>query len=196
MISLGSLVNGLDFSAGGSVTSTFSRVIANEFRFGVDFTRREYDGTSLLGTGIVDGGLGFGTDPTLPGKFRTSALRARNTLHFTLPHHWIKVGAAAMLSFYDQTYAHALGGDFVFGGPGELAATRGAFSQAIGGTPIADFNTQQYSGFLQDLWTAAPGLEITLGLRYDYERLDRDEVPLNQGWLALSAGSKSGQLPM
>ncbi len=62
----------------------------------------------------------------------------------------------------------------------------GVFSQTVGSTPIGDFTTQQYSIYLQDLWSAAPGLDILLGLRYEYEHRDKDAIRLAEAWLQLT----------
>ena len=186
LASLASEIDGLDYSAGGSLASTFSAGVSNEFQVGFDVTRREYAGTSLLGTGIVDGGLGFGTDPTVPADFKTLALGARETLHLTFPNHRFKIGLAATYIDYDQKYSHASGGVFDFSGVEDFSRLEGVFGQTVGSTPIGDFTTQQYSIYLQDLWSAAPGLDILVGLRYEYEHRDKDAIRLAEAWLQLT----------
>ncbi|NIM61250.1 MAG: TonB-dependent receptor, partial [Acidobacteria bacterium] len=45
--------------------------------------------------------------------------------------------------------------------------------------PFAEFSNQQFSLFLQDTWNASRGLDVMLGLRYDLEQLDDEEVNRN-----------------
>ena len=57
------------------------------------------------------------------------------------------------------------------------------FVQSLPLSPAAQFSVGEYGLFVQDLVTAAPGLELLIGRRYDHEALPQDKVALNQGWL-------------
>ena len=181
--SLGSKLEGLDLSTAGMLASRLSAVVSNELRLGIDRTEREYTGTSVTGTRIVDGGLAFGTDPTVPGKFDQLTARLYETLHFTTPRHQLKIGVGATFLSVEQRYTFGNGGGFAFAGVNEFAGTLGSFGVATGTAPFGKFRNWQIAAYLQDTWTAAPGLDVLLGLRYEYERLDRDAVTQNVDWL-------------
>jgi hypothetical protein len=184
--SLGSVVDGWDLSGGATLSSIFSALVSQELRLSVDRSSREYTGTSVPGTRIVDGGLGYGTDPAIQGEFEQLEMRARETLHLTLPRHQLKFGASGFLASVDQRYSQSRGGEFIFAGADEFARLEGTFKQMIGAPPFAKFQNWGFGLFLQDAWSAAPGLQVLVGLRYDYLRLDRAEVQRNIEWEELT----------
>lgn len=181
--SLGSRVEGNDISFAVSLSSVFTRWLGQELRFGIDRSERNYTGSPLTGTRIVDGGLAFGTDPVFPGEFERMAVHLSETLHFISRRHQIKFGLAATFESFEQRYAHGQDGIFTFAGPSEFAALEGNFAIAAGSAPFAEFSNQQFSIFLQDTWNASRGLDVMLGLRFDLERLDDEEVNRNEDWL-------------
>ncbi len=181
--SLGSRVKGADLSAAATLTSSFSRSISQELRVGIARGEREYSGTPVPATRIVDGGLGFGTDPTIPGEFERLALHFSETIHYFRGRHRLKAGVATRFESVRQRYTYARGGIFSFAGPDEFAGLRGAFEIAGGPSPLAEFSSFQIAAFLQDSWNAAPGLDVQFGIRYEFEHLDDGEVRLNLDWL-------------
>lgn len=181
--SLGTKVDAIDLSAGATLASRFSKKFYNELRVGFERTDRDYMTTSPPGTRIIDGGLAFGMDPTLPGEFLKFALRGSETLHFTIANHQFKGGIGALFTSYEQRYTWANSGEFGFGSVADFENLSGQFGQATGAPPFAKFRNWQLAFYIQDVWTAAPGLEVLLGLRYEHERLDSAAVALNQEWL-------------
>ena len=181
--SLGSQVEGIDLSTSGTLTSRFSSIFSQELRLGIDRTEREYTGTEVLGTRIVDGGLAFGTDATVPGKFDQLTARLYWTLHARLNRHRLKGGVGGTYLSAEQRYAYATGGEFAFSGVDEFASAVGAFGKTGGTAPFGKYINWQFAAYLQDLWQAAPGLEVLLGLRWEYERLDREAIRQNEDWL-------------
>ncbi|MGD8868657.1 MAG: TonB-dependent receptor [Gemmatimonadales bacterium] len=182
--SLGSKLSGLDLAGGATLASTLSSLVSNELRVGVERSDRDYDPTDPTGTLILDGGLAFGQDPLLPAEFKRFAVRASETLHLNLGAHQLKGGVSGLYTSFEQRYTFARDGLFAFGGTDEFAGLRGAYIEATGSAPVAKFRNWQIGLYVQDFWTAAPGLDVTLGLRYEREDLDRDAVRLNQVWLA------------
>ncbi len=181
--SLGSRVEGYDISLAASLNSVLTGWLAQELRFGVERSERTYTGAPLTGTRMVDGGLAFGTDPVFPGDFERMAVHLRETLHLISGRHQVKLGLAATFESFEQRYAHGRSGIFTFAGPSEFAALEGSFAIAARSAPFAEFSNQQYSIFVQDTWNPTRGLDVTLGLRYDHERLDDEEVTRNDLWL-------------
>jgi hypothetical protein len=183
LVSLGSVVDGWDLSTAGIFTSRFGSVVSQELRAGVDRSERQYKSTPLLGTRVVDGGLGFGTDPALPAEFRRLTVRGSETLHFNFKRHQLKLGLSGTFESFEQRYSHARGGEFGFAGTDEFAGLAGTFEKATGSAPFAEFQSWALGAYLQDVWSAARGLAVQLGFRYDYEALDQDAVRLNTAWL-------------
>jgi hypothetical protein len=63
------------------------------------------------------------------------------------------------------------GGIYLFGSLGDFfAAQPDSFVQNFG-NPATDFAVTSYGGFVQDHWSARPGLTLDLGVRYDFEHL-------------------------
>jgi len=181
--SLGSKLEGTDLSTAGLLASRLSSVVSQELRVGIDRTQREYTGTDVPGTRIVDGGLAFGTDPAVPGKFDQLTARFYYTLHLALARHAVKVGLGLTHLSAEQRYSYANGGDFAFAGVDEFAGALGSFEQASGTAPFGKFSNWQFAFYVQDTWHAAPGLDVLVGLRYEHERLDSDQLALNEEWL-------------
>jgi hypothetical protein len=181
--SLGSNVDGLDLSAAATLASRLGSVVSQELRLGVERSERDYWGSPLTGTRIVDGGHDFGTDPAFAGEFERLALRASGTMHLALGRHRLKLGLDGLYTSHEQRYTHTRQGEFSFAGADEFAGLQGTFTQAVGSPPFAKFRNWQLALYVQDTWLLAPELEVLLGLRYEYERLDRDEVRRNEAWL-------------
>ncbi len=184
--SLGSEIEALDFSASAMLSSTFG-IVAQELRFGIESTHRDYrvSATSLLNTEIVDGGFAFGVDPTLPGEFDLTTFRGSQALYLPIGPHRLKFGVAASTSSVDQRYAHGQSGEYFFAGVPEFAGVEGAFSE-LNDVRASDFSVQQFGTFLQDTWSVIPGFDLVFGLRWEFEQIPDDEVRLNQEWLDLS----------
>ncbi len=180
--SLGAELEGLDIAGAATLASRFSNLISQELRVGVESSNRDYKGTGPPTTRIVDGGLAFGNDPTLPGKFERLALRASETLHLSVPKHQLKVGIAGLYTSNDQRYAYASAGEYMFGGVGEFDRLEGVYGGAVGTAPVAKFKNWQLAAYVQDVWTAVPSLDVLLGLRYEYEVLDREAIRRNEDW--------------
>lgn len=180
---LGVPLDGIDLSAAATLTSTLSRRVAQEFRLGAETTTRDYGGVSLPGTSVAEGGLAFGADPTLPGRFRRIAVLGSETLHLAAGMHRFKLGAGASVAAFEQRYEELRSGEFAFASVDELARRRGAFTQSTGPVTTAKFSVPSLAAYVQDTWTAAPGFDLSVGLRYELERLPRGNVERDTAWL-------------
>jgi hypothetical protein len=182
----GAIMEGRDLAGAATLTTEFDRRRAMEVRVSYERSLRAYDleeGLSVPNTRLVLGGFAVGGDAGLPGRFEHSALRLSQTLHIRTGRHHFKAGLAGAWSSYDHTYAYGRAGEFTFADAAAFEAGRGAFVQAIGALPVTRFNVPRYGIFAQNLWRAAPGLEVTAGLRYDAEWWPDDQVQLNALWL-------------
>ncbi len=179
---LGTEVTGSDVSVGAGLTSHLSPVIVSELRVGLEVLNREYTSTGISGTQFSGGPVAFGTDPSLLGNFDRVAFQASEIIHFFAGLHRFKFGGAATLASNTYAYDFRPSGVFNFSGVNEFAQLQGGFRGADGVLPAAEFTTSQFGGFIQDRWTAAPGLDITFGFRVDVELLSDDDIALDQTW--------------
>jgi len=180
--SLGAKVEGYDFSAGATLASRLKRWLTSELRVGLNRTDRDFNTAAPPTTRIVDGGLAFGIDPTLPAQLERLTINVSETLNLTLGRHLLKIGFGTRFDSNSQRYAYGRDGIFTFAGLDEFRQGEGVFSIAGGTARMAEFDNWQWSVYLQDTWAAAPGLELTGGIRYDKENLDDGAVPLNTDW--------------
>jgi hypothetical protein len=192
--SLGSTLQATDVSAEAWLTSRPSTKTALEVRLSMDGSTRDYRAPAIAGTTIVDGGLSFGADDALPGRFQRTDVRIGGTGHLSAGPHQFKLGIGLAFATHKQTYAAGTGGRFVFAGDSEFALGQGLFTQTVGPLPATSFSLPQTSLYVQDLWTAAPGLELLLGLRYDGEQWPQSSIILNQAWKT-SAGLTNTDIP-
>lgn len=191
---LGSVLNGRDYSFLVNLNSILSRIVTQEFRVSFTGSRRDYDGANVVPTRIVDAGLSFGGDPSLAADMHRSTFHVGEVIHVTIPNHQVKVGGAFSLATFDNTFADEFEGAFAFAGTGEFSASRGVFNQTVGPPPIAKFRSLDFGGFAQDRWSAAPGLDLLFGFRFDDEDLPQDEIRPNDSLIAIT-GLNNADVP-
>ncbi len=182
LASLESEVDGNDVSAAAALTSQLSNNVALDFRLGVEVSSRDFTGDELPASILIDGPVAFGTDPTIPGRFKRVGFFTSETARIRAGQHRFKVGFAVDVGSHDQTYDPGRGGTFMFSGLSEFARGEALFDQSVGPRTAAQFTLPRFAGFLQDRWTASPGLEIQGGLRIDADVVPQDDIPLNEEW--------------
>jgi hypothetical protein len=175
-----------DLGLGATLTNVLGPAFALELRVGFEIGRQEYFGSDTALTLTADGPAAWGTDPSLPGRFQRTGVRASETVHITAGVHRLKLGGGASFGSYEDTYAFSRTGAFAFGRPDDLLAVDGGFAQTVGREPIASFSNYEFGWFLQDRWTIAPGADMILGFRMDWERVDREALVRNQQLFARS----------
>ena len=180
--SLGASLEGKDFLTAGTLTSVFGPQIASEFRFGIESSEREMTRAGFAATGIVDGGLRFGADASLPGQFKRTTVRVGETAYFTQGPHLFKAGLGLAFASFDHRYGAGRGGEFWVAGPAEFESRTGVFTQAVGSIPAAQFSTTTLAAYVQDTWTVSPGFDLQVGVRYEWEQLPDGKVTVNAAW--------------
>ena len=186
-ITLRPRVSGRDISAGGSVRTLFADAWVNELRAGFGTSRREYrmDADIPL-TRLAQSGAGFGTDPLFPGDFQQTRLDVSDALTYATSDNAFKVGGTVSTTSYDRTYLYGTAGEYRFGGPVQLTLGDGAYYEAVGAAPSASFNAPSFGAFAQDRWSAAPGLDVIAGMRFDVEKLPQSDVVTDPLWAGLT----------
>src|SRR5205814_10095114 len=95
---------------------------------------------------------------------------------------YLKAGVQFAFKTFEQTYADARSGVFVFGDSADFAARRGGFWQALDALPLSQFKTSNIAGFLQGLFRPTATLDLTVGLRYEQEHIPTGDIRPNTGW--------------
>jgi hypothetical protein len=185
-VGLGARHTSWDLGLGATLTNVLGSAVALELRVGFEIGRQEYLGSDTALTVTSSVPAAWGTDPALPGQFRRTGARATETIHFTAGAHRVKLGGGGSFAAHQDTWAWARGGAFAFGSTDDLLAVRGGFVQTVGREPIAKFNTYEFGWFFQDRWAAASGAELVVGMRMDWERVDRGALVPNPTLLALT----------
>ncbi len=179
---------GMDLSGAATLASQLSPALAQEARVGVDVSRRDrsaeaedgFPATSIAAAGLMLGSGGYA------GDFARTTFHASETLQYRAGVHRIKGGAAVSAARYQGSYVPDGTGEFFFSTLGAFAGGQGLFVQSAGTLPTASFTLPRFSAYLQDTWSTAPGLEILLGLRADFDVLPEGEASLNEDFARLT----------
>ena len=178
---------GSDILLSASIASKFRDTWANELRFGLTRSTRDWltgtaTGSALPSTNIVDSGAHFGLDPRIPANLDRSGFSVLESLEIPMGDHRAKFGFEVDNGSYDVTQWFGQSGEFAFGGAAQFAAAQGAFYQVTGPGGSIGFSTLRYGGFAQDSWSATPELTVVAGVRYDVEVFPADDFRLSEEW--------------
>ncbi len=179
----------------GAVTITSTGVSsANELRVGFNLARREYAGTPVAHSTIVENGAGFGTPAGLPGVFDNKVFDLSNAYQHRFGDHRVKAGVSLSLFDYSQDYRYGSGGAYTFGDLAGFALGRGSYFGLAGPAETAQFSTRELGLFLQDSWQVTPEIQLQLGLRYDRQFLPSGKILPNDLWRTLT-GIRNDSFP-
>ena len=184
-----------DLSLASSFLSEVRPGITLEFRGGLSSSSRTFESAveRLASAYLVDAGRPLGAVPGAPSESsRTDAV--------FIPMMRFDLGDAAALKTGLQVRAsrHNMrtdtwgSGDLLFADAEALLAGRGLVRTAS--ETEAAFSTREMGAFAQYDVTAAPGLEISLGTRFDYERIPSEEPALSTAWLE-TTGLRNDEYP-
>lgn len=165
-----------DFSSMLSLVSALGSHTANEFRFGIRRSRRDWSGTSLPATYLVAEGAGAGTSPALPGNFLRTAVDFSDVVQFGLGHagqHRVKIGVQYSNGYWEQDYLYGQHGIFSFGDLDGFAQGRGAFYVAEAANTRTRTSVEEVGLFTQLIYRLAPSLQLLGGVRWDRQKYPR-----------------------
>ena len=159
--------------------------ISNEARLSVATARRDWtDGaipsTSLIRDRAVVGGVAFA-----PGRFSQRHIDLVEAFQLGLGRHRLKLGGGLRVLRYDQEYAFGQTPIVWYDGLDDLARGKGA-TFAVSGVDPVSFNVVEPAGFVQDVWTITPEIELLLGLRYEIQAFGSGAITPNTEWTGLS----------
>src|SRR5690606_33524640 len=176
-----------EYSLASSFVSAFRRGLTLEVRAGVSGSDRSFESATegLPSAWLVEAGLPVGAVPAAPAE--SSRLDA-----IFLPMARLEIDRANALRFGLSlrasrfTMASALWGtgDFLFTDAAALLAGRGY--GRVAERVEESFTTRELGVFAQWDGTPAPGVELSLGGRFDWEMIPSAEPRLSQEWLAVT----------
>lgn len=174
-----------DLLVSAALTSVLGTNWAHEVRVGFSSSTRDFrdeDDVVLPTTTVVNGAF-IGAAPGWSGEFSRSEVTIDQTLQIPFSKHQLKFGLGLGVGTHDQNFTSTGVGRFAFGGNSQFAQGEGVFVQTSSATPEVSFSTLGVNGFVQDSWSAAPGVQILLGARVDAEKLPADDIRQDAGWL-------------
>jgi hypothetical protein len=161
-------------------------------------TRQDGERGVVPHTTVVDGGLAFGASQ-VPVHGEETRVLVSDAVHHRAGAHHLKFGVSAEFGAYRYENREGAAGEFLFGGPAQLAARSGVFQRTEAEATGARWSTPAVALFAQDQWYARPGLSLLFGVRADRAPLPSD-VALAAEWLRLTGvpnnpGTDPGWLP-
>ena len=163
----------------GSLTSTLTSRVVNEFRF--QFGRDREPGTAnsdVVEARIQTGGgfLQLGRNNFSPRETTIKRWQFIDTLSYTRGAHSLKFGADLNFDKIFNFFPGLFSGQYTFNSYALFASnTPASYTQNFagpntsGGTTNPDMS--DYGFFAQDDWRATPNLTVNFGLRYDYQKM-------------------------
>lgn len=191
---LGGTLDGVDVMAVGTVASGGTGGIQQEVRLGFETSEREYGGGTIPSTSIVEDGIRFGFDETLPGTFRRTAVSFTGLLFAAVGSNHAKLGFGGVVSSHSRVYAPGTVGTFRFGDVAAFARNEGLFSQGVGTPGDVSYTDSRFYWYLQNAWVVSPRLQLSFGMRVDLGWLPTKRVPLNTDWQDLTGLTNNGMV--
>ena len=161
-----------DNSLAGSLVSTYGSSAVGDFRFQAAtrhavLRTNDSTGPGISIVGLADFGRPFqGNLARRENHYQATYVYARS-----VGNHLWKAGATINRVRERAVAPDGFGGWYLFGSLSDFFNSQpDSFVQNFG-DPDTDFAVTSYGGFVQDHWSALPGLTLDLGLRYDFEHL-------------------------
>ncbi|MEO8200742.1 MAG: TonB-dependent receptor [Gemmatimonadota bacterium] len=181
---LGTRLEARDISGALGIASAWSRA-ANEFRFGVHLSKRDWISSLIPTTDLVAEGVGIGVAPVGDAGFDQRGFDLNNTFQYNLSDHQIKLGLGLGFVKWSQDYAFGRNGIFQFGDLDGFANGQGDFFQVVAPSG-PDISTRNVEVFLQDVWSVSESFRLEGGLRYDVQSLPSDKIQTDTSWVNAS----------
>jgi hypothetical protein len=161
-----------DNSLAGSLVSTYGSNAVGDFRFQAATRHVVLRTNDAAGPGISIAGIAdFGRPYQGNLKRRENHYQATYVYARSRGDHLWKAGATINRVSERAVAPDGFGGIYLFGSLSDFFAAQPDSLIQNFGDPVTDFAVTSYGGFVQDHWSARPGLTVDLGLRYDFEHL-------------------------
>jgi len=163
----------------GSLTSTLTNALVNEFRFQFGRDREPGTANSDVTEARIQTGGGFlqlGRNNFSPRETTIKRVQFIDNLSYTRGAHNLKLGADLNFDRIFNFFPGLFSGQYTFNSYALFASnTPASYTQNFGGAGTTGGTTKpnlnDYGFFGQDDWRVNPKLTLNLGLRYDYQKL-------------------------
>jgi len=163
----------------GSLTSSLTNRLVNEFRFQFGRDREPGTANSDVTEARIQTGGGFlqlGRNNFSPRETTIKRLQFIDNLSYTRGAHNLKFGADLNFDKIFNFFPGLFSGQYTFNSYALFASnTPASYTQNFGGAGTSGGTTKpnlsDYGFFGQDDWRVNPKLTLNLGLRYDYQKL-------------------------
>lgn len=174
----------IDYSFAAGLINQYSSSAQAEIRIGYSGSSRDFRQAipDRLPGFLNDSGYSIGEVPSATGESSRTDFIVIPSLRYELgPNETIKGGATVRISDHKLVDSPFQLDDLIFAEPLQLAAGIGVAQQTF--VQESSFGTKDIGAFAQYDIVPTPGLKISLGARYDYEKID-DRPALNGNWEA------------
>jgi len=153
-------------------TWTISNRTVNETRAQFTYGDLKAPPTDPIGPAVsIAGVASFGTLSGSPTRRRNRMLQIVDNLSHQAGAHALRAGADFIFNDDTITYPRAVRGSYTFPSlPAFLAGDYSGFTQTFG-DPVVSQTNPNVGMYVQDEWSAAAGLTLNFGLRYDMQFL-------------------------
>src|SRR5882672_10491225 len=168
----------------GSLTSSLTNRLVNEFRFQFGRDREPGTANSDVTEARIQTGGGFlqlGRNNFSPRETTIKRVQFIDNLSYTRGAHNLKFGADLNFDKIFNFFPGLFSGQYTFNSYALFASnTPSSYTQNFGGAGTSGGTTKpnlsDYGFFGQDDWRVNPKLTLNLGLRYDYQKLAAPSV--------------------
>ena len=166
-------LDNVDHAFAVSNTWTLSPRTVNETRAQFTYGDLEALPTDPLGPAVsIAGVAAFGTLSGSPWRRLNRMFEVVDNLSHQAGAHALRAGVDFIYNDDTITYPRAIRGSYAFASlPAFLAGTYSGFTQTFGDPVVAQTNPN-VGVYVQDEWSAAAGLTLNMGLRYDLQFLE------------------------
>jgi hypothetical protein len=174
----------VDFSLAAGLISAYRPGLDLELRVGLSGSSRTFDAASqgMPSAALAGSGARLGIPAAGLGESSRTDFFLLPALHYAVGGGQLKAGATVRATAHST--ASEIPQDLLYSDGPALVAARG-FARALS-APEVSFKTQEIGAFLRYDVEAAPGVRVTLGGRFDYERVPRLDVDKNLAWFQVS----------
>ena len=177
----------IDYTLAGGIVSDYSTRLQLELQGGVSGSTRDF-GTAVdavPGAYLATTASRLGNLSVAPGESSRTDFVLLPSLRYMLRGGGsIKAGVSARIASHSMAYSAVPSEQFLYSDEAALMASDG-FARTTS-APEESFSTQEVGVYAQYQTSLAPGLRVTLGGRYDLERIKSDGPTPNPDWLAAS----------